>query len=396
LKLFRVLYETSSRRVTLALRAALLFFLCSLAPVPLLGQLSTLDHLADPGFWPTRNGAARSEYVGSDACSPCHAAKVASQKNTPMAQNAMHAGDSEILHSHPDMKFAVGPYHYEIKTDAKRSIYTVGDETHTVTATLLWAFGVGRAAQSYLFKKDDGKFYEARVTYFDVLKALDFTPDRTLTSPKDINEAMYRPVGMAEIARCFGCHTTAANIGDRFEENNLMPGVTCEACHGTGARHVASAQASLLAGMTDETPEVIFNPAQLSAADSVDFCGACHSTWWDVKLSGVKGVSTSKSQPYRLEGSKCWRKGDTRLTCVACHDPHKPLQTDASAYDSVCSGCHVIAGEKKSISHPGEPCPANTKNCVSCHMEKVYVPEMHHRFTDHRIRIVHANEAFPE
>ncbi len=42
-----------------------------------------------------------------------------------MAQNAMHANDSEILHSHPDMKFTIGHYRYEIKTDAKHTIYTV-------------------------------------------------------------------------------------------------------------------------------------------------------------------------------------------------------------------------------------------------------------------------------
>ena len=387
--------ETCFRWGTFARRAGLIFFLWSQTSVLLLGQLSTPDHLAEPGFWPTQPGASRGEYVGSNACASCHAAKVASQKNTPMAQNAMRAEDSEILHSHPEMKFTTGRYHYEIKTDSKHSVYTVADGTHTVAATLLWAFGIGRAGQSYLFKKEDGKFYEARVTFFDTLKTIDFTPARALPSPKDIQEAMYRPVGMAEIARCFGCHTTAANIGERFDENNLMLGVTCEACHGAGAKHAASAQALLLAGMSDE-PGAIFNPAQLNPADSVDFCGACHGTWWDVKLSAVKGVSTARSQPYRLEGSKCWGKGDARLTCIACHDPHKPLQTDASAYDAVCSSCHVTTGEKKTVNHSGEPCPANTKNCVSCHMEKVYVPEMHYKFTDHRIRIVHPNEAFPE
>jgi hypothetical protein len=395
LKLILALSETLSRCAPSALRAALLFFLCSLAPVPLLGQLSTLDHLAEPGFWPTQPGASRGEYVGSDACASCHAAKAASQKNTPMAQNAMHAKDSEILHSHPELRFAVGPYHYEIKTDAKHSVYTVANGPHTLTANLLWAFGIGRAGQSYLFKKDDGKFYEARVTYFDTLKTIGFTPARALTSPKDIEEAMLRPVGSAEIAQCFGCHTTASTVGGHFDEEKLMPGVTCEACHGAGAKHVASAQALSLAGMTDE-PGAIFNPAQLNPADSVDFCGACHSTWWDVRLSAVKGVSTARSQPYRLEGSKCWGKGDARLTCLACHDPHKPLQTDASAYDGVCSSCHATTGEKKTVNHPAEPCPANTKDCVSCHMEKVYVPEMHYKFTDHRIRIVHPNEAFPE
>jgi len=395
LKLILVLSGTSSRWQTSALFAAVLFFVCSLAPVPLLAQLSTLDHLAEPGFWPTQPGASRSEYVGSDACAKCHAAKVSSQKNTPMAQNAMHAEDSEILHSHPELRFAIGSYHYEIKTDARHSVYTVGNGTHTLTANLLWAFGIGRAGQSYLFKREDGKFYEARVTYFDTLKTIGFTPARALTSPKDIEEAMFRPVGSAEIARCFGCHTTASTIGGQFDEKELMLGVTCEACHGAGAKHVASAQALLVAGITDE-PGAIVNPARLDPADSVDFCGACHSTWWDVKLSAVKGVSTARSQPYRLEGSKCWGKGDARLTCIACHDPHKPLQTDASAYDGVCSSCHAGAGEKKTANHPAEPCPANTKNCVSCHMEKVFVPEMNYKFTDHRIRIVHPNEAFPE
>ena len=389
------LSEKSSQRGTPPLRAVLLMFLFSLVPIPLIGQLSTLDHLAEPSFWPTQPGASRSEYVGSDACAKCHAAKVASQKNTPMAQNAMHAEDSEILHTHPELKFEIGPFHYQIKTDSKHSVYTVANGPHSLTANLLWAFGIGRAGQSYLFKREDGKFYEARVTYFDTLKTIDFTPARALTSPKNLEEAMFRPVGAAEIARCFGCHTTASTIGEQFDEEHLMPGVTCEACHGAGAKHVASAQSLLVAGMTGE-PGAIFNPAALNPMDSVDFCGACHSTWWDVKLSGVKGVSSARSQPYRLEESKCWGKGDARLTCMACHDPHKPLQTDASAYDSVCSSCHVKAGEKKTEVHPGEPCRANTKNCVSCHMEKVYVPEMHYKFTDHRIRIVRPNEAFPE
>lgn len=379
-----------------ALRACLLFVLWTQCCPSVFGQLSTQDHLAEPGFWPTRPGASRSDYVGRDACASCHAAKVAAQKATPMAQNAMHAGDSEILHSHPEMKFAAGNYRYEIQTDAQHSAYKVTDGGHTSVATLLWAFGVGRAAQSYLFKKDDGNFYEARVTYFDTLKTVSFTPARALTSAKDLEEAMYRPVGAAEISRCFGCHTTASTIGEQFDEKNLILGVSCEACHGGGARHVASAQASALAGMTDEAPGAIFNPARLGPADSVDFCGACHSTWWDTKLSGMKGVTTTRSQPYRLEESKCWGKGDARLTCMACHDPHQQLQTEASAYDAVCFSCHVKSRGEKTADHLGPACPANRKNCVSCHMEKVYVPEMHYKFTDHRIRIVRANEGFPE
>ena len=96
MKLTLVLAKACSRWASLSVRASLLLFLWSSASIWLFGQLSTLDHLAEPGFWPTQHGTSRSEYVGSDACSSCHTAKVASQKNTPMARNAMRADDSEM------------------------------------------------------------------------------------------------------------------------------------------------------------------------------------------------------------------------------------------------------------------------------------------------------------
>jgi len=313
-----------------------------------------------------------------------------------MAQTSMHAGSSDILHSHPQMSFAIGRYHYDIKTDAERSVYSVTDGTRTLTETLLWAFGNGRVGQSYLFKKSDGKFYEARVTYFDTLKNLNFTPARALDAPKDLEEAMYRPVDAAEISLCFGCHTTASSNGEQFDEKNLMLGVSCEACHGSGSKHVKAEQAAMSGTGEPPAQSGIFNPARLIPVDSVDFCGSCHGTWWDVKQSGAKGVTTTKSQPYRIEGSKCWGNGDARLTCTACHNPHAPLQTESAAYDKVCLSCHVNGAEKKTASRAGAACPVGTHDCSSCHMQKVYVPEMHYKFTDHRIRVVRADEAFPE
>jgi Cytochrome c554 and c-prime len=367
------------------------------SPYFLRAQLSTDDHLAEPGFWPTQNATLRSEFVGPHACASCHSTIVAEQARTAMGGTAMHAGDSDVLHTHPILSFGFDKYHYEIKNSEAHNIYTITDGTRTLTENLLWAFGTDRVGQSYLFKKDDGKFYEARVTYFDTLKTLHFTPDRALATAKDLEEAMYRPVNMSEIRRCFGCHTTAPNIAGQFDENNLIPGVTCEACHGPAAKHVTSMQAAKVSGMVPSAEGTIFNAAGLSPTDSVDFCGSCHATWWDVKLSGVKGVSNAKSQPYRLEGSKCWGKGDARLTCIACHNPHKPLQTDTAAYDTNCLSCHAsTTAEKNTPDHPGAACPVSVKNCASCHMPKVYVPEMHYNFTDHRIRIARTGDPYPE
>jgi len=207
---------------------------------------------------------------------------------------------------------------------------------------------------------------------------------------------MYRPVDDAEIGRCFGFHTSASIIGDQLDEKNLMHGITCEACRGPGAKHVAPAQAAKMEGMPNAARGTLFTAGQLNPADSVDFCGACHSTWWDLKLSGVKGVSTTGSHPYRPESSRCWGKGDSRLICIACHDPHQQLQSDPSACDGICLKCYAAsAGEKTTASHPGVLFPANTKNCVSCHRPKVYVPEMHYNFTDHRIRVAQRGNVYP-
>lgn len=388
----------SAKKSFIFAQCSFFIFLFFFLATPCHAQLSTDDHLAEPGFWPTQGSLPRDQFVGSQACAACHPKIAASQKTTPMGRTAMLASDSEILRSHSKLNFSIASYRYEIKTSHSQNSYSISDGTHNLDATLLWAFGTGRVGQSYLFKKNgDDTFYEARVTYFSSLQNLHFTPARALESPKNIDEAMYRQVSASEITRCFGCHTTASTTSGKFDEKNLMPGVGCEACHGPGANHAAAMKARQLAGMEDSASTDIFNPSQLNPVDSVDFCGACHGTWWDTKLSGAKGPTNARSQPYRLENSKCWRKGDARLTCIACHDPHQQLQTDPASYDSACLRCHLSSKLAKSdAAHAGAACPIATKRCTSCHMPKVLVPEMHYNFTDHRIRIVRPQEVYPE
>jgi hypothetical protein len=208
---------------------------------------------------------------------------------------------------------------------------------------------------------------------------------------------MYRAVGSDEIGRCFSCHTTGTVKDGRVQENTGTLGVTCEACHGPGKKHVAAMETAQLSGVPHLGESAVFDPSRLSPMDSVDFCGACHGTWWDVRLSGVRGVSNVKAQPYRLESSKCWGKGDARLTCVACHDPHKEVSSDPASYDQNCLACHIASTSTKAdTAHSGAACPVETKNCVSCHMPKVFVPEMQYKFTDHRIRIARQDETYPD
>jgi len=313
-----------------------------------------------------------------------------------MAQTAHRADSVDILHGLPKLTFQAGPYHYEIFREDMKNVYRISGEGNSLEAMLTWAFGTGRVGQSYLFRAPDDSYREAKVTYFSSIHNLGFTPARAFAHAKDIEEAMYRPVTKTEAGRCFACHATASMVGNEVEENGLFPGVTCEACHGPGARHVAAMAPTMLEGAPVTGPEYILNPASLEPLDSVDFCGACHVSSRDVALSGTKGIVNARSQPYRLELSKCWGAGDARLRCMSCHDPHQEVDPVAENYDHVCASCHMTGSGTRSATVHEKPCPVGTSGCVNCHMPKVFLPEIHSTFTDHKIRVSHAGEGYVE
>ena len=51
--------------------------------------MATDDRVQLPGWWPTKGTASRDEFLGPDACTECHASKVRTQKETPMAHAAL-------------------------------------------------------------------------------------------------------------------------------------------------------------------------------------------------------------------------------------------------------------------------------------------------------------------
>jgi len=356
-------------------------------------SLPTELRVKSPGWWPTKGDASRDAYVGAAACVKCHASKLASQPPTAMEQAATRAADAEILHQHDHLSFRLGTYNEEIVTKGGKSVLTVSDEAASLSAELLWAFGVGHMGQTYIYQRN-GSFYESQLSFYAFSQSLNITPEHSLAIPGNIEDAAGRRLTPAESRRCFGCHTTASTAKDEFDPNAAVLGVTCEACHGPGANHAAA----MKSGMGEQGEAMIMNPRRLDPVDSVDFCGACHRTWEDVVANGFTGVGVYNVRfaPYRLENSKCWGKGDARLTCVACHDPHQPLEHDAAAYDSHCLQCHVTQpSDRKSADHHGAAYRVGTKNCTTCHMPKIVTPVQHSTFTDHWIRIVVPGKPYP-
>lgn len=377
-------------RFTSVLSVLLLTLLAALRVASASGKTEAVStatemRLIDPGWWPTKGTFARDQYVGSTTCKRCHAGIVETQKNTPMAHAATPATANAFINVPTAMHFHAGAFDYLLKQTETGAEYSATNGEQSASAAVSWVFGDQQFGDTFLYRQN-GVYFESRVSYYKLINGLDFTTGHPRFRADRIETALGRRMSADEPPLCFGCHSTASSTNGQFHPEQLIAGITCEACHGPGAQHVAQMSIEHDA----RTPTLIFNPARLSPADSVDFCGACHRTSADVSLSFVTGIFTLRFPAYRLEQSRCWGNGDARLTCTACHDSHKSRVEDAAFYDKVCVSCHSPQGSTLK-GHAISMCKVANHNCVTCHMPKYEIPSMHTKFTDHKIA-VHGNQ----
>ena len=344
-----------------------------------------------PSKWRPTQESSGGQYVGSSTCAQCHAYQAKTFSNTPMAHALEMPAKCEVLMKHPRLTFLNGPYSYQINSKGVQSIYTVTDGVTTISEPILYCFGQGVTGQTYVFRHN-GTIYESRVSYFQGRQNLDFTIGQTRLVPTSVEDAVGRPVGLDEAKGCFSCHSAGAVSKSQLQLDRLVPGVSCEACHGPGEKHLAAVKASKFNDLQ------IFNPETLSASElSQEFCGACHTSFDTAMLMpGQSGINNIRFQPYRIFNSRGHRKNDPRLSCTACHNPHDKLEHEAAFYDSKCLACHLSgAKEAKTETRTAAFCPVSSRQCVTCHMPKVELPGMHFKFTDHWIRIVRPDEPVP-
>jgi len=345
---------------------------------------ATEIRMIDPGWWPTKGTLARDQYVGSEACGRCHQDIFGTQTNTPMAHAVKTATADAFTDVPQAMRFRAGAYDYSVSQTATGAEYSTTNGQQSASAALKWVFGDRQFGDTFLYQQN-GVYFESRVSYYRALNGLDLTTGRTGFAPSRIETALGRRMSSDEPPLCFGCHSTASSTDGQFRPERMILGVTCEACHGPGAQHVAQMNLE----HDGRTSTLIFNPARLGPADAADFCGACHRTSADVSLNPVTGIFVLRFPAYRLEQSRCWGSGDARLTCTACHDPHRARVRDASFYDKICLSCHSKAsgGDAKGQVHTTATGKVSNHDCVSCHMPKYAISSMHTDFTDHKIGI---------
>ena len=339
--------------------------------------------------WRPTHELAGVRFIGSAACVQCHTALAANRLANPMSRALEPVENCDVLKTHPRLGFRNGAYNYQIVRQGGRSFYTISQGANSISEPVLFCFGQGKAGQTYVFQHK-GVFYESRVSYYQEIQGLDFTILHSHAEPSSIEDGLGRPMTTEAAQGCFACHSTASVRSGQLQLDHLMPGVSCEGCHGAGEKHVAAVKAG-------SRNLQILNPAKMEPDElSQEFCGACHVSFEKALLMpGQGGTNNLRYQPYRIFNSK-GHNNDARISCVACHDPHDKLASGAAFYDSKCLACHLTTrSEARTSARSAAACPVSKQQCTTCHMPKIELPGAHGKFTDHWIRIVKAGEAMP-
>jgi hypothetical protein len=308
-----------------------------------------------------------------------------------MGRAMMLPGSNTVLAPHAKLTFTTGAYTYTVLTHDGKSQYVVSDGTQSITVPIVWALGA--QAQTWVLEHN-GHLYESRVSYYPMISGLGITTGDERLDPKNLEEAIGRPISDDETKLCFGCHASDAVVDHKISLSTLKPGLTCEHCHAGASAHLSAIVAD-----ADNVP-IPKKLGQMSAEDTSTYCGQCHRTWETVVRNHLRGQADVRFQPYRLENSKCFNGVDPRISCVACHNPHEKIVRDDAYYDPKCLACHAPgANAAASANLPAvhaKMCPVAKSNCASCHMPKLPLPNGLMKLTDHEIRIVREGEPYPK
>ena len=367
----------------------------------------------------------RTDYVGDASCQKCHRDVGQNYQHTPHHLTSQLPTSSSVLgsfQSGANSMTIVDPaqsaepglqFQMESKKDGLFEIARSGwgSNVYQRAERIDLVTGSGVRGQTYLYWQGD-RLFELPVSYWS-------DGHQWINSPGYIDGTadFSRPVNPA----CMECHATYIRAlstnpaTNRYDRKSLVPGISCESCHGPGANHVRQ---EILHETKAKEPSIL-NPAKLSRDLQVDLCAECHNGIQREALapafSYVPGRPLNEyfkplpspdlehpdvhgNQVGLLQRSKCYRQS-SQMSCSTCHDVHTTGQS-AESYSLKCLTCHnwQRCGMSKELGH------RISNKCIHCHMPveetNVIVSQtagkvVHAKMRNHWIK-VYANVRLPE
>ncbi len=293
--------------------------------------LSIFNNSTDP----TNDGA---NYIGSAACTACHADYAATHQ----------------IHGHAQqLKAGVGaPPSYPAEgTSAGVPAPPAGQPWSNI------AYVIGGYRKAALFIDQNGFIQTNGSLAADAQWNLGFPPNGTATG-----FGSYMPAAGATpyAFDCFRCHTTGAVPQDpanpQFQDGRAgilgtwnEAGAQCESCHGPGSKHAPNPTAR-----------------NIYVNSSSARCGQCHGDADANIIPAADGYVVAYAQYPELLASG----GHAGFQCTFCHDPHVSTTYDRPrGIRNECTVCHT---EDNMALHDGAVFVrgdySEVLTCESCHM----------------------------
>lgn len=381
---------------------------------------------------PSSMQVSKAGFVGAETCAGCHAPEAKDWQGSQHAKAMQHATEKTVLGDFNNAKFNYyGVVSTFFKHDGKYFVNTDGADGKLADFEIRYAFGL-EPLQQYLIEFPDGRLQALTIAWDTRSKAEGGARWYHLNAAEKIDykdELHWTRQNQNWNWMCADCHTTKLDRNFNANTNTYATtfaemNVSCEACHGPGAKHVAWAKhkkgSEVISGTTadasatgnhskitsdpflnnglvvalDERKGVTWlanhvtgNAARskpLSSQRELGVCAQCHSRRaplakgmnHDGSLLDSHEISLLTNALYFPDGqqddevynvgsfmqSKMYAKG---VTCSDCHNPHtSKLRMPGN---TVCAQCHT----PKKYDVPTHTLhAANSKGavCASCHM----------------------------
>jgi len=374
-----------------------------------------------PGGRPTRelaylNLGPQASYVGSAACSPCHAQEQASYGLTPHGRSLSPVKPQDVPpgvleDEAAGLTYRIGGEDGRLRVREILPLQGGGGESLS-DQTLSGVLGAREGLRAYL-SEVDGFLVQAPVARVQGVWAM--APGYE----GGLNPSFSRPVGRA----CLRCHAgRIANLEQSPQRIQIQEwAIGCERCHGPGSLHVAhQKQRALQAPAGDDRDAsadlTIVNPARLTREGSLQVCGQCHGDQglaverpgrrmrdWrpGLPMSGTRVLyrprTASGEVPVvgyleQLRSSPCFRASPD-LSCTTCHAAHPGpgAAQPVAPLSSVCVSCHGADGCALDAAARHQSVAGGA--CTACHMPPAEERRPHGVFTSHRIGLHRPQDA---
>jgi predicted CXXCH cytochrome family protein len=386
---------------------------------------------------PTRTRAdGTGNYVGVDVCAGCHQTQAEHWRKSHHALAMEKATPATVLGDFSGVSVEnFGVVSTFSRVGDKFMVRTDGPDGKLHDYEIAYTFGID-PLQQYLIGFPDGRYQMLGLAWDTRPKALGgqrwfhLYPEQKL-EPGSLLHWSGRD--QTWNYQCADCHTTDLKKNYNLSANTYATtwaslGVTCEACHGPGSRHVEWAKSGSSPapadkpGLSDKTRMGL--EAWLKPTDSgqwemnratgtarrteqlistqLDTCAPCHSRrkllaaglapdtpFLDTALPALlePGLYHADGQidgeVFEYDSFLQSAMHKAGVVCSNCHEPHAAkLRAEGNA---LCAQCHLPAKFDATAHHKHQPGSVGAQ-CVNCHMPTKTYMVVHAR-RDHSIRV---------